>query len=348
MKKTIGKIALIVALLMLVTVCLTSCGSNEKKAEEVKEAAAEKVEEVKETAEEAAAAVAEKAEEVKEAAAEKAEEVKETVEEAAAAVEEKAEEVKETVEEAAAAAEEKAEEVKETVEEAAAAVEEKAEEVKEAAAETAAETALMNHADYAAAELESAVYVETYVQATQSWWDGKITIYAQSEDGAYFIYNAACSEEDAAKLVPGTRIAVKGFKSEWSGEVEITDATIEILEGDAFVAEAFDATELLAKDELIDHQNEKVSFKGLTVAAQDDGAAFNYKNAENKTDDLYVRFTKDDGTYDFCVEFYLCGNDTEVYKAVEALQVGDVVDIEGFLYWYNGANVHMTAVTKAE
>ena len=49
MKKTICKIALIVALLMLVTVCLTSCGSNEKKAEEVKEAAAEKVEEVKET-----------------------------------------------------------------------------------------------------------------------------------------------------------------------------------------------------------------------------------------------------------------------------------------------------------
>ena len=58
-------------------------------------------------------------------------------------------------------------------------------------------------------------------------------------------------------------------------------------------------------------------------------------------------FTKDDVTVNFCVEFYLCNNDTEVYKAVEALQVGDVVDIEGFLYWYNGANVHLTAVTKA-
>ena len=162
------------------------------------------------------------------------------------------------------------------------------------------------------------------------------------------IYNAACSEEDSKKLTEGTKIRVKGFKAEWSGEVEITDATIEILEGDAFVAEPFDATDLLGKDDLIAHQNEKVSFKGLTVAAQDDGAAFNYKNAENKTDDLYVRFTKGDVTADFCVEFYLCGNDTDVYKAVEGLQVGDVVDVEGFLYWYNGANVHMTAVTKAE
>ena len=315
MKKTVGKIALVVALLMLVTVCLTSCSSNEKKdaATEVKNAA----EEVKETAEE-------------------------KVEEAKEAVEEKAEEVKE-------AAEEKVDEAKEAVEGAAEAVEEKAEEAKEAVEAAVAEVAVMGYADYTAAELEAPVCVETYVQATQSWWDGKITIYAQSQDGAYFIYNAACTEEDAAKLVPGTKIKVTGFKAEWSGEVEITDATIEILEGDAFIAEPQDETELLAnEEELIKHQNEKVAFKGLTVAAQDDGAAFNYKNAENKTDDLYVRFEKDGATYNFCVEFYLCGNDTDVYKAVEGLQVGDVVDIEGFLYWYNGANVHMTAVTKAE
>ena len=375
MKKTIGKIALIVALLMLVTVCLTSCGSNEKKdtATEVKDAVTEKTEEVKDAATDAAAAVEEKAEEAKDAATEAVEEVKDAATDAAAAVEEKAEEakdaaadaveeVKDAATDAAAAVEEKAEEVKDAAADAveevkdaaadtAAAVEEKAEEVKDAAAEAVAELAVMSHADYdaASADNQDPVYVETYVQATQSWYEGKITIYAQSPDGAYFIYNAACSEEDAAKLVPGTKIAVKGNKSAWSGEVEIVDATIEILEGDSFIAEAFDATELLAKeDELIAHQNEKVSFKGLTVAAQDDGAAFNYKNAENKTDDLYVRFTKDEGTYNFCVEFYLCGNDTEVYKAVEGLQVGDVVDVEGFLYWYNGANVHMTKVTKAE
>ena len=58
--------------------------------------------------------------------------------------------------------------------------------------------------------------------------------------------------------------------------------------------------------------------------------------------------SKDGETYEFCVEFYLCGQDTDVYKAVEALNVGDVIDLEGFLYWYNGANLQATVLTLAE
>ena len=217
-----------------------------------------------------------------------------------------------------------------------------------ALAEEDTEVQLMSHEDYMLAEIEAPVYVETYVQATQSWWEDKITVYAQSEDGAYFIYNMACSQEDAEKLVPGAKIAVKGFKSEWSGEVEITDATFEFVEADPFIAEAEDVTAKLGTDELIDDQNKLVAFKGMTVEAYDEsGAAFAYKNAENKTDDLYFKVSKDGQTYDFCVEFYLCGNDTEVYKAVEALNVGDVIDLEGFLYWYNGANPHITKVVPA-
>ena len=218
------------------------------------------------------------------------------------------------------------------------------------AEEEETEVALMTYEDYTLAEIDAPVYVETYVQATQSWWDNKITVYGQSADGAIFIYNMACSEEDAAKLVPGTKIAVKGYKTEWSGETEIAEgATFEFVDGDPFIAEAEDVTAKLGTDELIDFQNKLVAFKGMTVEAYDDtGAAFAYKNAENKTDDLYFKVSKDGTTYDFCVEFYLCGNETEVYKAVEALQVGDVIDCEGFLYWYNGANPHITSVTKAE
>ena len=167
----------------------------------------------------------------------------------------------------------------------------------------AEELALMSHDEYVKAELDTEVTVFTFVQATQSWWDGKITVYGQSPEGAYFIYNMTCSEEDAAKLVPGTLILVKGFKSEWSGEVEITDATFQFMP--SYIAEAKDVTDLLGKDELIDHQNEFVAFKGMTVEAQDDGSAFAYKNAENKTDDLYFKASKDGQTYDFCVEFYL-------------------------------------------
>ena len=135
---------------------------------------------------------------------------------------------------------------------------------------------VMTYAEYVAADLESQVVVETYVQAKQSWWDNKATVYTQDKDGAYFLYNMACSEEDYAKLVPGTKIKVTGYKSEWSGEVEIVDATFEIEDG-SYIAEAFDATSLLGTDELINHQNQFVSFKGMTVeAVNDNGDAFMY------------------------------------------------------------------------
>ena len=208
---------------------------------------------------------------------------------------------------------------------------------------------VMTYAEYIAADLDTEVVVETYVQAKQSWWDDKATVYTQDHDGAYFCYNMTCSEEDYAKLLPGTKIKVTGYKSEWAGEVEIIDATFEIEEGEPYVAEALDVTELLGTDELIAHQNEFVAFKGLTIEAYDEnGAAFAYKNEAEKTDDLYFKASYNGTTYDFCVEYYLCGSDTDVYKAVEALNVGDVVDLEGFLYWYEGANPHVTALTVAK
>ena len=198
---------------------------------------------------------------------------------------------------------------------------------------------VMTYEEYIAAELDSKVVVECYVQAHQSWWDNKITVYAQDPDGAYFLYEMACSEEDAAKLVPGTKIRVTGFKGEWAGEVEIMDATFEILEG-TWTAKALDVTALLGTDELIAHQNEFVCFKGMTVEA------IEYKNGE-PGDDIYVTVSLNGNSYDFCVERYLTGPDSDVYKAVGALNVGDVVDIEGFLYWYEGVNTHITAVTPA-
>jgi len=202
----------------------------------------------------------------------------------------------------------------------------------------------MTHEQYAAAALDSEVVIEAFVQDAQGWWfdsqvgHGKITVYAQDKDGAYFLYEIPCDEEEAAKLVPGTKIKVTGYKSEWSGEVEIVDATFEILEG-SWIAEPVDATAWLGTDELIKHQNEKVLFKGMTVEA------VAYKNGE-PGDDIYVTVSKDGTSYDFCVEVYLTGPDTDVYKAVGELAVGDVVDVEGFLYWYEGVNTHITGISK--
>ena len=212
-----------------------------------------------------------------------------------------------------------------------------------AVAETAEEVTVMTHEEFMAAELESAVVIETYVQATQSWWEDKITVYGQSEDGAYFMYEMACSEEDAAKLVPGTKIRVTGTKTMWpevDGEIEIVDCSFEFVEAEPFIAEALDVTELLDTEELVAHQNEKVAFKGLTVEA------IEYKNGE-PGDDIYVTLSYGEEKYSFCVEVYLTGTETEVYTAVGELKAGDVVDVEGFLYWYEGVNTHITAVAPA-
>ena len=206
---------------------------------------------------------------------------------------------------------------------------------------------VMTYAEYAAAAVDTEVVVETYVQAKQSWWDGQGTFYTQDHDGAYFLYNMPCTQEEYDKLVPGTKIKVTGYKAEWSGEFEIIDATFEIEDG-SYIATAQDVTALLGKDELIDKQNLFVAFKGMTVEAADDsGAAFLYSwdGSGQDGDDLYFNVSVNGQTYTFTVESYLCDSSTDVYQAVKALNVGDTVDMEGFLYWYEGVNPHITSVT---
>lgn len=212
---------------------------------------------------------------------------------------------------------------------------------------------VMTYAEYVAADVESEVVIEAYVQAKQSWWDNQATVYAQDKDGAYFLYNMACSEEDYEKLTQGTKIKVTGYKSEWSGEIEIIDATFEIEDG-SYIAEALDVTSMLGSDELIEHQNEFVSFKGMTVEAKKDAdgndVAFLYAwdGSGSDGDDLYFDVSMNGETYTFTVESYLCDNTTDVYAAVKELNVGDKIDMEGFLYWYEGVNPHITSVKAAE
>lgn len=212
---------------------------------------------------------------------------------------------------------------------------------------------VMTYEEYVAADLDAEVVIEAYVQAKQSWWDDKATVYTQDKDGAYFLYNMTCSEEDYEKLTIGTKIKVTGYKAEWSGEVEIVDATFEIEDGN-YVAEAEDVTSLLGSDDLINYQNKFVAFKGMTVeaAGQDDegnDVAFLYSwdGSGQDGDDLYFNVSIDGATYTFTVESYLCDNTTDVYAAVKALNIGDTIDMEGFLYWYEGVNPHITSVTAA-
>ncbi len=211
----------------------------------------------------------------------------------------------------------------------------------------------LTYAEYIAAEEGAEVTIEAYVQATQGWWSdngqGKITVYLQDKDGAYFAYELACEEADAAGFTKGRKIRVTGEKGVWNGEIEIMNGTFTFVENaDTYVATATDVTSLLGTEQLIDHQNKFVSFKGLTVVAKNaEGAAYFYKwdNSGSEGDDLYFDVTDGTNTYSFTVESYLTGKDSDVYKAVKELNVGDKIDMEGFLYWYEGVNPHITSVT---
>ena len=203
---------------------------------------------------------------------------------------------------------------------------------------------VMTYAEYDAAAIDSEVTIEAYVQAKQGYWEkdgqGLATIYAQDLDGAYFIYDLNVTKEDYDKMVTGTKIRVKGYKATWAGEIEIIDATYEILDG-SYIAEAKDVTALLGTDDLIKNQNMLVSFKGMTVEST---YLYKWDGSGQEGDDLYFNVSLDGTTYTFTVESYLCGANTDVYKAVKELKVGDKVDLEGFCYWYEGVNPHITAV----
>ena len=216
------------------------------------------------------------------------------------------------------------------------------------------EATVLSYDEYMAADLDTEVTIQAYVQAKQSYYaeQGTATVYLQDQDGGYFAYDMACTQEEYDAMTEGTQVQITGFKAEWSGEVEIMDGKLDaILDGDTFVSEPLDVTELLGTDELESHQNEKVKFTGLTVAPSTDADGnevaflYNYDGSGEEGSDLYFNVSYNGGTYSFVIESYLCDASSEVYSAVKNLEVGQTIDCEGFLYWYEGANPHITSVT---
>lgn len=215
----------------------------------------------------------------------------------------------------------------------------------------ATESGVMTYAEYVAAVKDDKVVIEAYVQAKQALTDeGKVSVYAQDEDGAYFIYAMPCTAEDYEKLVAGTKIKVTGFRGEWSGEIEVVDVEgFEFEEGN-FIAEAKDVTEYLGKDEIVDFQNQAVKFTDLEVVAANEENAdaaflYNWNGSGEEGDDLYFNLSNGTDTFSFVVESSLTNAESDVYAAVKNLKVGDKVDVEAFLYWYEGINPHVTAIT---
>ena len=209
--------------------------------------------------------------------------------------------------------------------------------------------------DYMAAATDTEVVVQGSIQGKQNYFvkddQGKASIYLQDQNGgAYFIYELPCTEKEYELMEIGKTIKVKGYKSEWSGEIEVIDIeTWMFVDGD-YIAEAEDVTALLGTDDLAAKMNKKVLFKGMKVEPikdkdnNDVAFIYNYDGSGTEGDDLYFNVSVNGQTYTFTVESYLCGPDSDIYKAVKDFHIGDVIDLEGFLYWYNGPNPHITAV----
>ena len=152
------------------------------------------------------------------------------------------------------------------------------------------------------------------------------------------------------KLKEGQKIRVSGRKHQWLGNIEIAEATYEVLDG-SYVAEAQDVTDLLGTDGLAEYKNRKVCFKDLkSVDFEDPGGdllryAYGPDGNGEQGDDLYFCAEKDGETYTFVIESRFFDSKSKLYKAVEDLEEDCVFDLEGFLYWEKGALPHITKVT---
>ncbi len=215
---------------------------------------------------------------------------------------------------------------------------------------------IFSHDEYIAAGEDTEVTIIAYVQGKQSWWDNKATIYAEDYDGGYFLYETVCDEATYAQLTPGMKIKVTGYTASWAGMYEIMGGTIEVIDdGDTYIADAFDVTDIYGDSEaVIDYQTMKVALNSVTVVASVDDAgtehAFFYGdgNSGSEGEDIYFNVQIGENTYTLALEKYLTGNGTDVYEAAEALKIGDTINVEGFLYWWNGPQVHVTGITVAK
>ncbi|MBR4472280.1 MAG: hypothetical protein IKS55_01455 [Oscillospiraceae bacterium] len=207
---------------------------------------------------------------------------------------------------------------------------------------------VMTYQEYLAAQEDSRVTVDCYVQAKEGWHDGFCSVYAQNADGAYYLARLYCSENEYEDLVPGRLIRATGYKSHWADSLEISDASFVLLDG-SWISEPADMTALIGTDELIRHQNEKVCFHGMKIETMPDGHSVWYigwdnSGEEDQNAELYFKASANGTGCSFTVKPSLCENAEKVIEILQQLQVGDTVDLEGYLRFYNGMLPRITEI----
>ena len=206
------------------------------------------------------------------------------------------------------------------------------------------------YSDYLLSNGDQPVTIESYLQEKDAWNEGKTNIWLQDEEGAYYIYSLPCSLEEYEALDQGRKLRISGYKAEFSGQLQLTDAVFFLLDG-TYLASPFDASAFLGSDELYLHQNQRVRFRDLKIEPMFDGVSAFYYGWDNsgspeKQSDLYFTASNSGEMCTFLIKSSLRGTESEVYRAVQNLRIGDTVNLEGILSWYNGPQPLVTVIAS--
>ena len=228
---------------------------------------------------------------------------------------------------------------------------------------------VMSYKNFMASESGDSVVIEGYIADRQSWWSNKATMYlvGDNQGEGYFIYEMAMTEEEYnTKYTIGTKLRVYGLKTIYAGEHEIMGDNIDynltsVVEDAKMPNHVVDVTYSVATEDLEDLNNAyftaTLKIKEYPAQAENSGTtvsankAYAYKGDE-PTDDLYFILVDANGNeLSCCVEAYIDYSQYTptfkdgLYNAVKSLQVGDVVSVSGFMYWWNGANPHIISIS---
>ncbi len=190
----------------------------------------------------------------------------------------------------------------------------------------------------------------------KSEWAGEVETVADSIDpvevvrGDIYISKAAdvtdaLGDEDELATYMNQRVAFKGMTIEPAN----ADESAEAAETVETAAETED--EKLGKvASIIKAKSGKTAADETEAAPASDAPAYKYgwDGSGSEGDDLYFNASVDGKTYTFVIESTLRDKDSDVYKAVKELKVGDKVDMEGFMYWYEGPQPHIILVSPVE
>ena len=219
---------------------------------------------------------------------------------------------------------------------------------------TTVATNVLSYDEYIAAEVGSEVTIEAYITGRTTWYNNAASFYLADDNGGYYVYNLPCTEEEYASLLINKKLQVTGTKAEWKGEVEINCQTAtenggwQLCDGEDFNPSSTNITSI-AKEVLDNYKNQFIKALGLTVTKAP------YTNFEDFTlepkagVDVYFEVKDDAGNVStFVVEAYLENSQygSDVYNAVCALNVGDRIDLEGFVYYWENPQLQVTGLTK--